>query len=55
MDNGYFKQIKKQISGSEVRDKIINGEKIPDWLMRNSIYGIIKEESKVNNQLIYIK
>jgi ATP sulfurylase len=44
-----------RISGSEVRDKIINGEKIPDWLMRNSIYSIIKEESKVNNQLIYIK
>jgi pyruvate kinase len=41
-----------KINGTEVRDKIINGEKIPDWLMRDSIYRIIKEESKVSNQFI---
>ena len=44
-----------QINGSEVRDKIINREKIPDWLMRDSIQSLIKEESKVSNQSIYIE
>ena len=37
---------REQISGTEFRAKLIKGEKIPDWFMRDSIYKLIKEELK---------
>jgi ATP sulfurylase len=42
-----------QIKGTEVREKIMNEKKIPDWLMRESIHNIIQKELKAGNQIIY--
>ena len=42
-----------RINGTKVRDRIINGKKIPDWLMRDTIYNVIQEELKAGKEFIY--
>ena len=44
---------KEKISGTEFREKLINGEGLPDWFIRESVVKFIKEELENNNQIFH--
>ena len=43
----------RQISGTEVRDKLKKDESLPDWFIRESVLKIIKDEIKDIHSIFY--